>query len=134
MLLPGRASTKCWITDIEYNVGISVSAILRQPALTLPGKIVSVHTDVVSWGELLQMWSEVTGCRAAFIECSAEDYERAFGIEGRELAICLRLNGKEPDWTKGREEEVITLKDLGIEEEVLGVRQALELYHRRGKL
>ena len=115
-----------WVTDIEHNVGVFVDALIARPSISLPAKYVSVCTDVLPYKDVFATWSEVSGKRCEFIQCAPEQYERMFGVFGKELASQFRLNEVAPDWGKAHGKDVVTGKDLGIEEDLLSLRQSLE--------
>ena len=117
-----------WMTDIDNNVPVFIKYTLARPDLTLPAKVVSVHTDIRPYRDALTAWSEVSGKRAEFITVPDESYIKLLGVFGKELADQFHLNEQEPDWAKGRGEgEVVTAKELGIpDSELLDYRQSLE--------
>ena len=61
------------------------------------------------------------------MQVSQAEYESVWGEEyGKEIAIMLKAFEKEGDWTKPYGEDVVTAEDLGIKEELIGLREALE--------
>ena len=115
-----------WVTDIEHNVGLFVHATLSNPSVSLPAKYVSAHTDIVPYKDLYAAYAEVSGKRVAYLECSPEQAEYILGIHGKELARQFKLNGVAPDWGKAHKGDVVTAKELGIEGQLLGLKQSLE--------
>lgn len=114
------------ITEIEHNVGLFVNALLNKPSVSLPAKYVSVHSDIIRYVDAFATWSEVSGKRCEFIECSPEQYERMLGAFGKELASQFKLNEVAPNWGKAHGGDVVTAKELGIEGELLNLKQSLE--------
>ncbi|KAK5123032.1 hypothetical protein LTR85_003598 [Meristemomyces frigidus] len=125
VIQPCKPNTIMWVTDIEHNVGIFVNTVLAKPSVSLPAKYVSVHTDILSYTDVFAAWSEVTGRRCEYIECSAEQYERLYGVFGKELASQFKLNEVAPEWGKPYGEDLVTAKELGLEHELLDLRQSL---------
>ncbi|KAK3635140.1 hypothetical protein LTR56_014912 [Elasticomyces elasticus] len=127
-LVPGKPSLLMYITDIENNVGIFVKYILAKPDISRGAKYVSVHTDIVPYGDALKTWCEVTGKRAEFIEISDAASEGLMGVFGKELASQFRMNEvAEGDWGKPYGKDVVTSAELGIPaSELLNMKQSLE--------
>lgn len=115
-----------WISEIDNNVGVYVSAILGRPDVSLPAKYCIVTTDIIPYAEALKIWSEVTGRPAQYVECSPQEWEGIWGKPGMELCKQLKLNEVAEDWGKANVGEVINKKDLRIEDRLLSLRQALE--------
>ncbi|TKA74598.1 hypothetical protein B0A55_05430 [Friedmanniomyces simplex] len=127
-LVPCAASTPMYMTDVATNVGVFVHHLLAKPHLSLPAKYVSVHTDILPYGEALKAWSAVSGKRAEYIEISDEVCEGLMGMFGKELASQLRMNEKAGgDWGRPYGKDFVTGEDLGIPaSELLNLRQSLE--------
>ena len=76
---PLPPSTSMYIAgDTNHNVGVFVSAILKRPEISLPAKYAFVYTEVIPFKDMLLAWSEVTGRRATFIQCSLQEYEEVW--------------------------------------------------------
>lgn len=105
--------------------GIWTSAILSQPEKTL-GRYASVAPEFKSFAEYLAIWSEVTGKRASFVQCSVEDFVKIWGPPGEEYALQLRWEEEVPDWTEAIKENFVGMEELGISAEGIGHRAALE--------
>ncbi|KAK5130563.1 hypothetical protein LTR08_001943 [Meristemomyces frigidus] len=131
VIQPCRPETVMWVTDVEHNVGLFVAALIAQPAVSLPAKYVSVHSDILPYADVFATWSAVTGKRCEFIQCAPAQYERMMGVFGKELASQLALNEVAPDWGRGHGGDVVTAKELGIEGEVLSLRQSFEANKER---
>lgn len=112
---------------IAINTGIVVQAVLSQPEKTYE-KYVPIVTDLISWTQLAEEWSKATGKTAVYAELTDSAAAKAYGpLFGPEIACQLRFSEQYPDWNKFYPEKTVTLKDLGIEDEVVGVAQGLEL-------
>lgn len=113
-----------WVTDVENNVGLMVYSAIQNPKISLPAKYVSVHSDILPYGDIFKVWSEVTGRRCEYLPVEGKQWERIFGVFGKEMADQFRLNEVAPDWSKPYGKDVVTAKDLGVE--LMSLRQALE--------
>lgn len=100
--------------DIESNIGTFVKAILNKPEKSLPAKYAFVYSDAMPFNKMLACWSEVTGRRATFLECSKEQYAEMWGLFGQELGQQWKALEAQPDWTAPYQGEVVTADDLGI--------------------
>jgi hypothetical protein len=108
-----------WVLgDPSSNIGTFVSAILAQPKLTLPGKFVIATTEIMTNGDILRIWSEVTGNKTVYIQVSLEDFNNLFPDWGLEMGLNLKMWEDEGDnsWDGetliGREELGIKSSDL----------------------
>jgi len=111
--------------DVTINTGLFVSAIVAQPELTLPGKYAIVWTENITLGEQLKIWSEVTGKAAEYVQVDEETFIRVWGAEGGELNLNWKMFVSFPNWLKLKP-GILTGKDLGIEDKLIGTRQTLE--------
>ena len=100
--------------DVSINVGLYVSAILRNPSVSLPAKYTFVSTEDISLADTLKVWSEVTGKEAVYIEVSAENYDAIFPKLGGEYAAQLRWGETVSDWWKLKE-GIVTGRELGVD-------------------
>ena len=113
--------------DIEHNVGAFVNAALRKPSISTPAKYAFVHTDVLRYDDVLKIWSEVTGRRATYIECTDEEATRLFSLFGTELAKQFRMNEVAPDWGAANKGDVLGAKELGISaDDLIDFKSSLE--------
>lgn len=112
--------------DVRVNIGVYVSAILRNPSVSLPGKYAFVSTGNISVADTLKTWSQVTGKEAEYVEVSAEKFDNLFPKFGRELAAQSKWWETVPDW-RNLKAGIVSAKDLGIEEkELVGLKGYLE--------
>lgn len=110
------------------TVGVWVRQVLANPQKSI-GKYATVATEVLTFEQMLAAWSEVTGKPAVFVETSVEEYERIWGIPGREIAMQLKFGEQIDDWYEAYRGKggVLTQEELGIKpEEVSGFKYALE--------
>lgn len=112
------------------NPGLWVRQILATGAPTHT-KYANVALERLSYGEMLAVWSEVTGKQpAVLVECSVDAYAGVFGPAASELALQFRFGELCDPWAE-KEGEFVGIEELGIkDEEVVGFRGAIEKYHR----
>ena len=65
--------------DVNHNCGSFVKAILEKPDVSLPAKYAFAYSDALPFRKALDVWSEVTGRRATFIQCTLGQYEELWG-------------------------------------------------------
>lgn len=112
--------------DVSVNVGLYVSAILRNPSVSLPAKYTVVVTENISVADTLKTWTEVTGKEAEYVEVSPEKFDRLYPRAGGELAAGLKWEETVRDW-RDLKEGMVSGKDLGVDEEKLvGLKGFLE--------
>ncbi|KAK5132627.1 hypothetical protein LTR08_008826 [Meristemomyces frigidus] len=110
--------------NVEHNLGSFVNAVLRKPEISLPAKYALVYTNAMTIDEMLAVWSEVTGKRVTFVQCTSAEYESLWGPYGKELALQFKALEAQPDWTVAHKPNVIT----GIPEgDLVDLRAALTL-------
>ncbi|OJJ03428.1 hypothetical protein ASPVEDRAFT_84875 [Aspergillus versicolor CBS 583.65] len=113
---------------VEVNTGITVQSILAQPEKT-HGKYVPKLTDLISWTAIAEGWSKYTGETAVYAEISDSEFEKLVGPSfGPEIARQFRFSEEYPDWYTYHPEDTLSLKDLGVGEEVLGFYKGLEYF------
>ncbi|KAK4541391.1 hypothetical protein LTR36_007992 [Oleoguttula mirabilis] len=126
---PCKPDTHMYVSgNVDHNIGSFVNAILRNPDVSLPAKYAFVYTDAIPFKDMLAAWSEVTGKRATFVQCSLAEYELLWGGYGKELALQFAALEAQPDWTVAHKPDVITAKELGIpDSDLIGLKAALAL-------
>ena len=123
---PISADTVLPITgDAGINTGIYVRSILAQPSISLPAKYVASQTETLTMGQMLQVWEKVTGKQAKYLECSPEGYDGLWPMMGKELGLQLKFNKWAPDLGVLKE-GLLTEKELGIQEGLVGFEEALK--------
>lgn len=76
---------------------------------------------------MFKTWSEVTGKRVEFIQCTPENYEGIMMIFGKELTSQLKLNEVAPEWYAAYDEkDRVMPEDLGVQDKMLTLKQSLE--------
>ncbi|KAI2919195.1 hypothetical protein CBS147320_8649 [Aspergillus niger] len=101
--------------DTRVNTGIYALAILDQPHLTLPGKVVLGATETRTAADVLKLWSEVSGKPAEYVAVSLEHYDKLWPKWGLEVGLMFKYweVAGEKSWTSP-DEQVLTSKDLKI--------------------
>lgn len=102
------------IGDQTTNIGPFVLSIISQPTLTLPGKFVFACAETMTQEQTLEKWSKVTGKQAVCVKVDLDDFEKLFGVLGREMGEMMIFweEAGEKSWSG---EEVLMGKDLGVE-------------------
>lgn len=100
--------------DPRVNTGIYALAILNQPHLTLPGKIVLGNTETRTTRDLVNLWSEVSGKPAEYIQVPLEHYNNLWPKWGHEIGLMLQFweTAREKSWSA--DEPVLSKEDLNI--------------------
>lgn len=109
---------------MTINPGLWVRQVLATGSRAFC-KYANVALERLTYAEMLAIWSEVTGKPAVLVECTAESYERIWGLPAAELALQFQYGEMCDPWAE--REDFITAKELGIDEgEVVGFRGAME--------
>ncbi|KAF2471148.1 NAD(P)-binding protein [Lindgomyces ingoldianus] len=124
-MLPTPAESTIPVSgDMIVTPGIWVRQILALPEKTL-GKYSIVAPEILSFGEMMKIWSEVTGRPGVYVQCSKEAYEEIWGLPGNEMAMQLKFGEEITDWMANF--DWVNMEELGIKkEEVPGCKMALE--------
>ena len=96
------------------STGIWVRQILAKPDKT-KGAYAGVFTEDLSWNEMLQIWSEVTGKPAQYVHCTTEEFNNVWGPAGEELCRQFKWGEMIPDWLT-QTENYVSKEDLEITE------------------
>ena len=110
--------------DIAITPGLWTRQIISKPDLT-KGKFVDIAPEVLSFGEMLKIYGEVTGRQTAYLQVSVEDYTSVWGPPGKELADQFVFGEQFAEgWGSVG---AVSKEDLGIkDDEWPGFRQTLE--------
>ena len=121
--------------DLSVTPGIWAKAILEQPSKSL-GKYVTLATETLTWAEILDIWSKVTGKRASFLSTSMDDFVSVWGPFGKEYAQQL-VWGESigmSDFGAMAAGPSVSNEELGISVEGVGTKAALEKFKAAGLL
>lgn len=114
--------------DMTKDPGVWARQILAQPKLT-HGKYAAVCTEVLSLGEALSQWADVSGKKGVYVEVKPEVVGNIFGLAGEEAVTGVVFGEAVPDWFKHVKDQglFITKEQLGISnDEVSNFKQSLE--------
>jgi uncharacterized protein YbjT (DUF2867 family) len=111
---------------MNVTPGIWVRQIVANPQKS-HGKYAIVSTEVLTFEKILQDWSAVSGKPVVFVETSMDEYEKLWGVGGKELGQQLQFGEQVPDWTSALGNSFVGMEDLGISvEEAKDFKGALE--------
>ena len=120
--------------DMQVTPGIWVKAILENPSKS-QGKYALLSTETLSFAEYLETWSQVTGKRSSYVECSVDDWVKVWGPPGQELALQFQWGETVKDWwDEFIPEPRVSAEELGISMEGIGTKAALEKLKAQGLL
>lgn len=113
---PADTPTKT-IGDVTRNITPFVEAIVSNPAKT-KSQIVAAYTEEHTMGELLQIWAGVKKAKAQFVQVDGKAYRELWGLYGEEMGVMMDFwaDVREKSWTDAEGRQVLTRKDLGIDE------------------
>ncbi|SCO84281.1 related to nitrogen metabolic regulation protein nmr [Fusarium oxysporum] len=110
--------------DVGVNPGIWVRQILAHGDISR-GKNVNLALEKLTFQEMIDIWSEVTGKKGAIMTCSLEDYRKVWGVGGYEFGLQLKFGEMCDPWEET--EDFVTAEALGIDpEEVVGFKGTIE--------
>ncbi|KAF1961297.1 NAD(P)-binding protein [Byssothecium circinans] len=110
--------------DLTQTTGVWVRQILANPSVS-KGKYATVAPETLTYGEMLKIWSEVSGRQGVFVQISVEDFARIWGVWGEEIGSQFVFGEQVTDWTVGM--PLAGMQELGIKkEEVHGFKAVLE--------
>ncbi|KAI9708153.1 MAG: hypothetical protein M1820_004107 [Bogoriella megaspora] len=105
--------------SVGHNLGVFVHAILSNPKLTLGGKYLNVKTEVLSFQQILDIWSEVSGKNAVYAELGVDEFIKLWGPFGKEMAMQYKFG----EVAKGDWEVLAREKGLLLTPEEVGIKQ-----------
>lgn len=113
--------------NVRKNVGIFVEAIIANPEVSLPGKVVQVAIGYMTYPELLATWSKATGKKATYIHCTREEFEGLYPVTGLELALqYVFLENVGLATPSGVDPDIVEATDLGVQQhQLVGVEETL---------
>lgn len=110
--------------DLSVNPGIWVRQIIASGTKAC-GKNVNLALEKLTFQEMIDIWSEVTGKKGTIITCTLEDYKKVWGVGGYEFGLQLKFGEMCDPWAET--EDFVTPEELGIDpKEVVGFRGAIE--------
>ncbi|KAI9657660.1 MAG: hypothetical protein M1821_002836 [Bathelium mastoideum] len=104
--------------DVAHNVGTFVHAILSHPEKTR-AKYLNVKTDVLTFQQILNVWSEVSGKEAVYVEVGPKEFQKLWGPFGAEMASQYRFGEvAQGDW-----EVLVRGQGLLVQPEEIGIQR-----------
>jgi hypothetical protein len=125
-LQPCATTTKIPMAgSVRKNVGVFVQAITDHPEVSLPGKVVQVAIGLMTYPELLAVWSRATGKNATYIHCTREVFEKLYPTTGLELTLQYMFLHN-IDTSSEVDSNVVEASALGVSQNMLaGVEDTL---------
>lgn len=101
------------VGDPKVNTGIYALAIFNQPQLTI-GRIVLAQSETRTTREIINLWSQILGKPADYVQIPLDHYDNLWPKWGREIGLMLQFweTAREKSWAA--DEPVLTKKDLNI--------------------
>jgi len=101
------------VGDPKVNTGIYALAIFNQPQLTI-GRIVLAQSETRTTREIINLWSQISGKPADYVQVPLDHYDNLWPKWGREIGLMLQFweTAREKSWTA--DEPVLTKEDLNI--------------------
>lgn len=110
--------------DMTITPGIWVRQILAYPEKS-KRRYALVATEVLTFGEILKAWSEVTGRPSTYIHIGGKEFEEIWGVPGKELLDQLSFGEVAPDWPASS--NTLSAEELGVTVDgTFGHRKAFE--------
>lgn len=124
-IMPSRPDAKVLNSgDMSVNPGIWVRQILAKGASTF-GKYSNVALEKLTFQEMMDIWSEVTGKKGVYINCTIDQYAAVWGPAGYELGLQFKYGEMVDPWEE--REGHLGVKELGLDvNEVVGFRGVME--------
>ncbi|KAH8200577.1 hypothetical protein TruAng_005229 [Truncatella angustata] len=124
-IVPAKPDSKILLSgDMTVNPGIWVRQVLATAPKSFE-KYANVALEKWTFQNMVEVWSEITGKPARYIECTLEDWTKIWGPAGNELALQFKFGERCDPWVET--DEHISPEDLGIaRDEVVGFRGTIE--------
>ena len=102
------------------NVGVFTNAILAQPKVSLPAKIVLAYAEETTTGGFLETWTAGTGKPSQYVEVSSDAWDKLWPLWGAEMGVMMEFwnDAQDKSWSS-TEQDVITKTELGIKDNEL---------------
>lgn len=104
--------------DVGVNLGVFAAAALAHPDKAR-GKYINVRSDVLTFTEILKVWSEVTGHEAEYLPMSFDSFARLWGPAGVEMAQQYAFGEAVDDWEAQKKQDICQPEEIGIKKEQL---------------
>ncbi|KAI4608552.1 hypothetical protein J4E83_008988 [Alternaria metachromatica] len=129
--MPTKPDAKVLVAgDMTVNPGIWVRQVLATGGKAY-GRYANVALEKMTYQEMVDVWSKVTGKSCVFAELSMETAAKLYGDVGNELALQFKYGEACDPWEVT--EKFVSPEELGIDAgEVVGFRSTIEGLHAAG--
>lgn len=111
--------------NVRKNTGAFVQAILTHPEKSLPAKTATVTLSfALTYPQLLERWSDITGKRVVYLRCSKEDFNALYPNAGLELGLQYEFMEAQADMFTD-DADIVTSSELEITD-LVGIEETLE--------
>ena len=128
-MVPSKPSTVYPMSgDMNKDPGVWARQILANPKLT-HSKYAAVCTEVITLGEALSQWANISGKKGVYVEVKPEVIGQMYGIAGEEAVTGVLFGEAVKDWFGHVKEKglFVTKEQLGISmDEVSDFKKSLE--------
>ena len=116
---PSRADALLPVSgDVSVNLGVFAVAALKHPERT-HGKYIDVRTDLLTFTDILKVWSEVTGKDAEYVPIAPETFSKLWGPGGVEMSMQYTSGEMWGDWERLKGADIVLPRDIGIDKSQL---------------
>jgi uncharacterized protein YbjT (DUF2867 family) len=116
---PSRADAILPVSGhVSTNLGVFAVAALSHPEKTR-GKYLDVRSDLLTFPEILKVWSEVTGKAAEYVPCPPETFNALWGPAGVEMSMQYQSGELWGDWERLKGADMIQPGEIGISKDQL---------------
>lgn len=116
---PSRADAVLPVSgDVSVNLGVYAVAALEHADKT-HGKYIDVRTDLLSFTDILKVWSEVSGKEAVYVPIAPEAFNQIWGAAGVEMSMQYQSGELWGDWERLKGADVVQPGDIGISKDQL---------------
>lgn len=104
--------------NLSVNLGVFAVAALTHPDKTR-GRYINVRSEILTFEDILQVWSEVAGKQAVYVPISKQQFEKVWGPAGEEMALQYEFGESHGDWESMRKDQVCQPEEMGITQDQL---------------
>ena len=104
--------------EVSNNLGVFAVAALNHPEKTR-GKYIDVRSDLLTFEEVLKVWSEVTGKDAVYVNVEPEAFNKLWGPAGVEMTMQYQSGELWGDWERLKGGDVVQPGEIGISKDQL---------------
>ncbi|KAK5166848.1 uncharacterized protein LTR77_007577 [Saxophila tyrrhenica] len=125
---PSRADALLPVSgNVTTNLGRFAVAVLAHPDKTR-GMYVDVRTNLMTFTDILKVWSEVTGKEAVYMPIAPEAFNKLYGPAGVEMSMQYQSGELWGDWERLKGDAMVQPGDIGIsKDQLVDLRGDLEI-------